>query len=308
MSPIAARCTGNSLRRPELRIVGKAGDRLIERGVQVHENPRAGRAVVPPLPQRLEQGIARQLRHEIAGEAADRAEARRARTGRAGPALVVVAVTDHADAESLLEGIVQQPFERAPGRMHLDGALQPAVMGIFQVGVAAADMGDDDGVLAFERAEQFVGGVDRIRRGLPLHQDVRRAPDRPALAAIEDVAIAAHAGVARPFVAGQADEPAGRVERGRQPVEFVPERVGDLEVVALVADHVDEGRVARVAEIGLGRSHPDGFAALPVQVAPIAAQRVPASPRAADWRARPPCRQPSGAARYRLRHRRSDSR
>src|SRR5581483_7164530 len=100
-------------RRPEQRIVGEGGDRLIERGVQVHKDPRAGRAVVTPLPQRLEQGVARQFRHVIAGEAADRAEARRARTGGAGTSLVVVAVTDHADAESLLEGVVQQPFESA---------------------------------------------------------------------------------------------------------------------------------------------------------------------------------------------------
>ena len=116
-------------------------------------------------------------------------------------------------------------------------------------------------------------GVDRVGRGLALDQDVRRAADRPALVAVEDVAVAAHAGVARPFVAGQADERARLVELGGEPVELLPERVGDLEVVALVADDVDEGRVARVAEVVFGRTHADGLAALAVQIAPVAPQR-----------------------------------
>ena len=85
-------------------------------------------------------------------------------------------------------------------------------MGVFDVGIAPADMGDDHGVLAFERAEQLVRGVDGVGRGLALDQDVRRAADRPALVAEEDVAVAAHAGVARPFVARQADEAARLVE------------------------------------------------------------------------------------------------
>ena len=144
MSPISASRDGELLRRAELadrrrsRVTG-----AVERAVQVDEDARAGRAVVPPLAQRREQRVARQLRHEVAGQPADRAEGRGAGPRRAGPALVVVAVADDADAIALLERVVQQPFERAPGRMHLDGALEPAVVGVFQVGVAAADMGDD---------------------------------------------------------------------------------------------------------------------------------------------------------------------
>ena len=157
--------------------------------------------------------------------------------------------------------------------MHLDGALEFAVMRVFHVGVAPADMRDHHRILAFQRAKQLVRGVDGVGRGLALDQDVRRAADRAALAAIEDVAVAAHAGVARPFVAGKADELARLVEFGGQLVELLPERIGDLKVVALVADHVDEGRVARIAEVILRRAHADGFAALPVQIAPVAAQR-----------------------------------
>src|SRR5262249_56984100 len=78
-----------------------------------------------------------------------------------------------------------------------------------------------------------------------LDEDMGRAADRTPFAAKEDVAVAAHAGIAGPLVAGQADEAAGRVELRGQPVELFPERVGDLEIVALMADDVDEGLVAR---------------------------------------------------------------
>src|SRR3954471_20636570 len=102
---------------------------------------------------------------------------------------------------------------------------------------------------------------------------MRRAPDRTSFPAVKDIAIAAHAGIAGPFVPRETNEPAGNVELGRQPVEFGPEGIGDLKVIALMADHVDERRVARVAEIGVSSAHADGLSALPVQIAPITAQR-----------------------------------
>ncbi len=40
-----------------------------------------------------------------------------------------------------------------------------------------------------------------------------------------------------------------------------------------MTDDVDKSGVTRIAEIGIGRAHPDGFAALPMQIAPIPAQR-----------------------------------
>src|ERR1700722_2299949 len=101
---------------------------------------------------------------------------------------------------------------------------------------------------------------------------MRRAADRAVFAPRGDVSIAAHAGIARPLVSRKADEAAGHIELGRQPIEFLPECIGDLEIVALVADHVDERRIARIAEITLCRTHTDGFTALSVQIAPIAAQ------------------------------------
>ena len=90
---------------------------------------------------------------------------------------------------------------------------------------------------------------------------------------IEDVAVAAHAGVAGPFVARHADEATRLVECGGQTVELLPEPVGYLKVVALVADDIDEGLVAGVAEIAFGRIGADGLATLTMQVAPIAPQR-----------------------------------
>ena len=111
----------------ELRVFRKSGHWLIESTVQVEEEARTRSTVVPPLPQCLEQGVARELGHEIAGEAADRAEGRGARPCGAGATLVVVAVahhTDakalrvavahHTDAKALLERVVQDPLERAP--------------------------------------------------------------------------------------------------------------------------------------------------------------------------------------------------
>ena len=47
--------------------------------------------------------------------------------------------------------------------MHFDAALNPPIVGIFQIGVAASDMRDDAAVLSAERFEQFIRGVDGFR-------------------------------------------------------------------------------------------------------------------------------------------------
>jgi hypothetical protein len=98
----------------ELRVFRKSGHWLIESTAQVEEEARTRSTVVPPLAQCLEQGVARELGHKIAGEAADRAEGRGARPCGAGATLVVVAVAHHTDAKALLERVVQDPLERAP--------------------------------------------------------------------------------------------------------------------------------------------------------------------------------------------------
>src|SRR6187455_193853 len=109
-------------------------------------------------------------------------------------------------------------------------------------------MRDDNGIFAFQPAKQRVGGVDGIGRSLAFDQNVRRASDWPSFVAIKDIPVAAHPGVARPFVSGKANEPPWNVELGCQTVELLPEIVGDLEVIALVTDHVDECGVTRIAK------------------------------------------------------------
>ena len=105
-----------------------------------------------------------------------------------------------------------------------------------------------------------------------------------ALVAIEDIAVAAHARVAGPFVARHADEAPWLVECGGQPVELLPEFVGYLKVVALMADDIHERLIARVAKVAFCRIGADRLAALRMQIAPIAPQAAHRSQRASDWR------------------------
>ena len=185
---------------------------------------------------------------------------------------MIVAVADDADAMAQLERVMQEPLERSPGGMHFNRAFEPAVMGGSEIGIAAADVRDHHGVLALERAEKLIGGVDRVGRGLAFHQNMRGAVNRTTFVAVEHVAVTAHAGIARPLIARQANETPRHVELRREPVELAPERIGDLEIITLVADHVDEGGIAGIAEIVFGRSHANGFTALPMQIAPVAPQ------------------------------------
>ena len=57
--------------------------------------------------------------------------------------------------------------------MHLDRPFELALMGVFHVGIASADMGDHHGILAGHRVENIVRGVAfRARRARALDQDV----------------------------------------------------------------------------------------------------------------------------------------
>ena len=144
--------------------------------------------------------------------------------------------------------------------MHLDGALETPVVGVADVGIAAAAMGEtDDIVLAFagERLEQLArGGAVGAVGVASFDEGVRRAPDGAALGREVDVAVAAERGIAGPFVARQGDEPAGFVETPGDAIELGPEGIGDLEVVALVAAGVDEGAVAGERSADSSRRRP----------------------------------------------------
>ena len=159
-------------RAGELRILRKSEHWLRKQAAQIEIKPRAGRAVMAPSAQRLKQSVAREVGHQVAGEPTDRAEGRGAGARGAGPSFVVIAVANDTDAITPRERIVEEPLERAPGGMHLDRALQTAVMGAGDVGIAAADVGNDNGVLALQFAKQLICRVDRRGRRLPLDQNV----------------------------------------------------------------------------------------------------------------------------------------
>jgi hypothetical protein len=69
--------------------------------------------------------------------------------------------------------------------------------------------------------------------------------DLAALVHEQNVAVPAEPGVAGPFVAREHDEFAVGVEFAAQPVQFVPERRGDLKIVALMAHRIEKRAVAR---------------------------------------------------------------
>src|ERR1700722_6554237 len=98
--------------------------------------------------QRLEYRGPRQLRQLQAGQPAIGAKQRCAGPFGARTALVAVTVGDDADAVTEVEGVVDDPLEGAPARMHLDRGLDGNVVGDADVGVASADMRKGDGVLA----------------------------------------------------------------------------------------------------------------------------------------------------------------
>ena len=92
--------------------------------------------------------------------------------------------------------------------------------------------------------------------------------DGLAFVAVVHVAIAAHGGVRRPFVARDADELTWPVEVFCQGVEFAPERAGDLEVIALVAHDVEVRLVPAELEIFPRRIGAQCLVRLAVRVAP----------------------------------------
>jgi hypothetical protein len=148
-----------------------------------------------PAPHSLEDRRTVQLRCDKAGQTTLAAKKRRARIARAGASFVTVGIGDNANAIALLEGIVHDPLECAPGRVHLDSGLQLSIVGIVDIGVAPSDMGDDDAILAFELIKQIMGGMGVgafvIHVGQIGNLRMRRSMDRFALAKVVYVAIPA---------------------------------------------------------------------------------------------------------------------
>ena len=238
----------------------------------IEDHAIAGRAIMVAPPHGLEDRVAIEAGCEEAGQSAGCAEERCARKVGARPSLVPVRIAHDADAIILLEGVAQDPFERAPGGVDLDGGLEPSVMGEGHIGIAAADMRHDDAILAFELAKEFVRvmTVGILVRHVLAIPDLRmaRAVDGFAFVAVMDIAIAADGRVGAPLIARNAHEFSGDIEFPGQRIEFAPECAGDLEVIALMADDVEKGPVAAEFEIFARGVRPQCLVRLAVGIAP----------------------------------------
>src|SRR5260370_21866450 len=150
------------------------------------------------------------------GQPADRAEGGGAGLCGARPPLVVIAVADDSDAITAVKRVMKKPLKSPPGRVNFDGAFETAIMREIDVGVAAPDMGDDDGVFvaAVERLKQLMGGVAIFAGGIG-DQNPRGAADRSSFRAVKDIAVPTHAGIARPCIDRQGDKTARHVELAR---------------------------------------------------------------------------------------------
>ncbi len=196
--------------------------------------------------------------------------------GRALASLVPVGIGDDADPRADGEGVLQQPVEGAPVGMRLDRALQKLVVREEEVGVAAADMRDAKHrpLLGLQHGMQLAR-IERVRRlvGQVLDEGVAGAMQRAVRFRIEHVAVATERRVPRPFPARHEDEAARLVERLETAVEVGPTLLGDLEVVALVADGIHAREVARIGSQRVDAAGADALAGLAVQVGPEGQQR-----------------------------------
>ena len=93
--------------------------------------------------------------------------------------------------------------------------------------------------------------------------------DGPILVEIDDVPIAAAAGVAGPFVSGKNDELHVVLKRAHLLIELPPILVGHLKVVALMRAEIQSRHVARKGEIFCFSAGSYGRIALRVEIAPI---------------------------------------
>ncbi len=112
-----------------------------------------------PAAQSLEDRVAVKPRRKVAGQAPGGPEKRGAGKICTWAALVAVRIADHSDTVILLECIPQDPLERAPGGMHLHRSFKPPVMGLLDIGIAAANVRQDDAVLSRQLFEKLMGIV-----------------------------------------------------------------------------------------------------------------------------------------------------
>ena len=258
----------------EVRIAVKehAGRVQLDRSLEMEAG--AGGRVVVAAAKCLDEVVPVEGFEEVAGEPAVGAELGDPGVLGAGAPVVPVAGGDDPDPVVRLERVADDPLEGPPRGVDLDRGLDPRVVGVLDVRVAPADVRGDERVLVPERGEEVPRAVAvGLRVGGVVDEGPAGPVDGPPLVPVPDVVVAPERGVPRPLVAGEGHEAAGLVELRGEVVELAPERVGDLEVVPLVAADVEERPVAGEREVGAGGVGADGLLALAVQIAPEVAVR-----------------------------------
>ena len=137
--------------------------------------------------------------------------------------------------------------------MHFNRFFKPAIMGDRNIGITSAAVGVHDHIpllvlcqiLEQLPAGQCVGSVNIAT----LDERVRRATNHPIIGWEENVAVTAKRCVAGPFIPGKRNECTRRIVFCGQRIQFSPELVGNLKVVALVRTGIHECQFAGKREV-----------------------------------------------------------
>ena len=237
----------------------------------IHIHAAAGGGVMMAPTHRFKNAVAGVFLGEETGQAAIGAEQAGPWETGAGAHFVSITVGDHSHAAAEIDAVGHDPLKRAPGGMDLIGRFNIRVVVIMDIGIAPADMPVDDAVDVLEGLEQIgqrLGVAVQFRA--VLQKRMGTTDNRFALVAKIDIVVATHRRVAGPFIAGEHGEAVGLVAFRRHLVEVGPERAVDLKVVGLMGGDIEKRFVAGKVEIAFQRTNADGFAGLPVQVAPVA--------------------------------------
>jgi hypothetical protein len=184
----------------------------------------------------------------------------------AGAALVAVGVGDDSDLVPLIDRVLEEPLEPTPVRIHLDDGLERGIVEADDIGVAAADAGNQHDVVSPRELPEQLGDGKTVGGGVAHVVDfgVRGAVERGSVAAEHDVSVASARRHARPFVSDEDHAATVLVEAVDLPTESQPFFVGDLEVVRLMAHHVEQRHLASEGEVFLDRAGADRRASLAV--------------------------------------------
>jgi len=138
------------------------------------------------------------------------------------------------------------------------------------VGVATANVGDEQDVVTPGELLEEIGDRKAVARrvGHVVDLGVRRPMQRGGVAPEHHVAVAAARRHARPLVAHEDHAPAVGVEAVDLGAQALPLGLGHLEVVGLVAHHVEQRDVAPEGEVLLDGAGAHRRPGLAVQIAP----------------------------------------